>query len=360
MQPIKTTNMDESSDDVQLPLKQLEEASARARDLIIGSEEEAFSEATRRAEAILFAAGEPVSAAQLAEALPDGVDIADVLMALKEQYKNRGVNLVEIAKKWRFQTADDLAHLFVEERQVTRKLGQAALETLAIIAYSQPVTRAEIEAVRGVAVSSSTMEILQDTGWVRVAGRRKTPGQPMTYATTDAFLEHYGLESLDTLPGKADLKAQGLLSHRMPKNFKMPDEEALLSDEALGTETEETEQEGVFVTDFMEPEGDAEPVTEASVEETASAVNVFAYVRPSASAETESAETDDSASNTDPNEDASVVSVFSYTKDAPSEETDESPVEDSDEEAIQAAIIKLTKQPGRTPDRPMSEWTDED
>jgi len=160
-----------------------------------------------------------------------------------------------VAGKWRFQSAPDLGFLFVEERQEQKKLSQAALETLAIIAYGQPVTRAEVEAVRGVAVSKGTLDTLMEAGWIRIKGRRKTPGRPVTYGTTDAFLEHFGLESLAVLPGKADLEAEGLLSDVVPDDFSLPGEEGLedvssAADDA-GAEPD-TDDETAFVTDFMD------------------------------------------------------------------------------------------------------------
>ncbi|MEL6258467.1 MAG: SMC-Scp complex subunit ScpB [Pseudomonadota bacterium] len=183
---------------------------------IFDSEDEKATEALRRAEALLFASGQPLSADQVAAALPPGVEAADVLMRLARTYRGRGVVLAEVGGKWRFQTATDLAFLFVEERRETKKLSQAALETLAIIAYGQPVTRAEIEAVRGVAVSKGIIDQLMEAGWVKPKGRRRTPGRPVTLGTTAAFLEHFGLESLELLPGRAELEADGLLSASMP------------------------------------------------------------------------------------------------------------------------------------------------
>lgn len=214
-----------------------------------GSKQEAFAEAVRRAEAILFAAGQPLAAGEVAQVLPQGIEAAEVLMALREMYLRRGVNLVEVAGKWRFQTAQDLAWMFVEERQVQKRLSQAVMETLAIIAYGQPVTRAEIEAVRGVSVSRAVIDTLMETGWIRTMGRRRTPGLPVTYGTTAAFLEHFGLESLDTLPGKADLDAEGLISQQLPDGFAMPDETLGLEGEAA---TEEEAGSGDhFMTDFV-------------------------------------------------------------------------------------------------------------
>ena len=218
-----------------------------------------LADAVRRAEAILFAAGAPVSAAELAEAMPPGVDVADVLMALKAGYSGRGVSLIEVDGRWRFQTAEDLSYLFVEERHEQKRLSQAALETLAIIAYGQPVTRAEIEAVRGVAVSRTTIDTLMETGWVKYKGRRKTPGRPLTLGTTDKFLEHFGLESLEVLPGRADLEAEGLLSDVIPAGMFVdgtemhheadPDAE----EESVDSDLQADDATG-FVTDFMSGE----------------------------------------------------------------------------------------------------------
>ena len=215
---------------------------------------ELMMDALRRAEAVLFAAGQPLSAEQIAETLPNGVEPAEVLMALRSSYANRGVRLVEVAGKWRFQTAADLAFLFVEERHVQKKLTQAALETLAIIAYGQPVTRAEVEAVRGVAVSTSTIDVLMETGWIKVKGRRKTPGRPVTYGTTESFLEHFGLESLDVLPGKADLEAEGLLTDVLPDGFTENGIETPEGGEndIDGEIIEDLTDETSFMTDFMD------------------------------------------------------------------------------------------------------------
>jgi segregation and condensation protein B len=181
-----------------------------------------LAQTQRRIEALLFAAAEPLSAADLAARLPQGADIGGALMALKAAYAERGVNLVCVADRWRFQTAEDLAYLMSEEREETRRLSKAAQETLAIVAYHQPVTRAEIEAIRGVQVSRGTIDVLLDLGLVRFRGRRRTPGRPVTIGTTDAFLEHYGLASLADLPGAAEMKALGLLSLDIPAGFSVP------------------------------------------------------------------------------------------------------------------------------------------
>jgi segregation and condensation protein B len=155
--------------------------------------------------------------------LPEGADIVGALEELAVRYQGRGVVLAEVAGGWRFQTAEDLAWLMTEERDEPRRLSKAAQETLAIIAYHQPVTRAEIEAVRGVQASRGTLDVLLELGLVRMRGRRRTPGRPVTYGTTDAFLEHYGLASLSDLPGMAEMKAAGLLSLDLPPDFAVPD-----------------------------------------------------------------------------------------------------------------------------------------
>jgi segregation and condensation protein B len=174
-------------------------------------------------EALLFAAAEPLSVADLAKRLPEGADIEQGLADLAVRYAGRGIELVQVAGRWRYQTAADLAFLMTEEREEPRRLSKAAQETLAIIAYHQPVTRAEIEAVRGVQASRGTLDVLLELGLVRMRGRRRTPGRPVTFGTTDAFLEHYGLATLADLPGIAEMRAAGLLSLDLPPGFSVPD-----------------------------------------------------------------------------------------------------------------------------------------
>lgn len=168
----------------------------------------------RLLEAIVFASGEPVSERVLANRLPEGSNIGELLEDLRGVYANRGVNLVRVGKSVAFRTAPDLASLMQVERVATRKLSRAGVETLAIVAYHQPITRAEIEEVRGVSLSKGTMDILLEAGWVKPRGRRRVPGRPVTWGTTDGFLDHFGLESLNALPGVDELKAAGLLDRR--------------------------------------------------------------------------------------------------------------------------------------------------
>ena len=180
-------------------------------------------EIERRVEALLFAAAGPLSAADIARRLPEGADAGKAIAGLRARYEGRGVELVCVADRWSFRTAGDLGFLMTEEREEPRRLSRAALETLAIIAYHQPVTRAEIESVRGVSISRGTLDLLLEMGFVRLRGRRRTPGRPVTYATADRFLEHFGLASLYDLPGAAEMKAAGLLDLSLPVGFEVPD-----------------------------------------------------------------------------------------------------------------------------------------
>jgi segregation and condensation protein B len=168
----------------------------------------------RMVEALIFASTEPVSDLGIKSRLPDSVDFRELMEEVANLYANRGVNLVRLDGKWIFRTAPDLGGRLQIESKVTRRLSRAALETLAVIAYHQPVTRAEIEEVRGVALSKGTLDTLLEIGWVRPKGRRRTPGRPVTWVTTDLFLSQFGLESLDALPGVEELRAAGLLDVR--------------------------------------------------------------------------------------------------------------------------------------------------
>lgn len=176
----------------------------------------------RIVEAVLFAAAEPVAAEKIASFLPDGTDVGALLADLKANYENRGVNLVEVAGKWMLRTAEDLSFILRRETVEPRRLSKAALETLAIVAYHQPVTRAEIEDIRGVAISKGTLDMLLEIGWVKMRGRRRTPGRPVTYGTTEAFLVHFGLNEVGDLPGLQELKGAGLLDANLPPGFDVP------------------------------------------------------------------------------------------------------------------------------------------
>jgi segregation and condensation protein B len=181
-----------------------------------------LSEAMRMAEALVFASTEPVTEKALAARLPEGIDVPPVMAELQRLYEKRGVNLVRVGDAWAFRTAGDLAFLMSRDAVQQKKLSRAALEVLAIVAYHQPVTRAEMEDIRGVETSKGTLDLLLETGWVRMRGRRRTPGRPVTYGTTESFLDHFGLAEVRDLPGMEELKGAGLLSTRMPSNFSMP------------------------------------------------------------------------------------------------------------------------------------------
>jgi len=168
----------------------------------------------RLLEAMLFASAIPVSEKSLGNRLPEGTDVAALLQELSAHYAGRGVHLRNVGDSWAFRTASDIKPMLEREIEVARKLGRATIETLAIIAYHQPITRAEIEEIRGVGLSKGTLDALFEQGWVRPRGRRKTPGRPTTWGTTDAFLDHFGLESIKDLPGMDELKAAGLLDKR--------------------------------------------------------------------------------------------------------------------------------------------------
>jgi segregation and condensation protein B len=213
--------------------------------VIVGDKEERVkdqdrAEELRILEALLFAAEAPLDEKILAGRLPAGADVRALLTELQKEYAPRGVNLVRIGGKWTLRTANDLAWLLTHESVVTRKLSRAAIETLAIVAYHQPVTRAEVEEIRGVSTSKGTLDVLLETGWIRLRGRRKAPGRPVTYGTNDAFLSHFGLDALTDLPGLDELKGAGLIDGTVPADFSVPvpsDDPALRDDEEpLGPE----------------------------------------------------------------------------------------------------------------------------
>ncbi len=202
-------------------------------------------EQLRILEALLFAASEPLAEQYLRTHLKSEDDVAALLTELQGFYASRGINLVKVAGKWAFRTAEDLSYLLERHATEQRRLSKAAMETLAIIAYHQPVTRAEIEEIRGVVASAGTLDVLMEIGWVRPRGRRRAPGRPITYGTTEEFLDHFGLDAIKDLPGLAELKGSGLLDSNLPPDFTMPeptDAAALMPDELpleAGDEAEE-------------------------------------------------------------------------------------------------------------------------
>ncbi|WP_370638211.1 SMC-Scp complex subunit ScpB [Ancylobacter sp. Lp-2] len=188
----------------------------------------------RLVEAMLFAAGEPLDEAALAARLPEGVAVGPLLARLSADYAGRGVNVVRVAGKWMLRTAPDLGFLLARDKPEPRRLSRAALETLAIIAYHQPVTRAEIEEIRGVSTNRGTLDVLLESGWARMRGRRRSPGRPVTYGTTETFLVHFGLESIQDLPGLDELKGAGFVDARVTAGLTVPlpsDEPTLADDE---------------------------------------------------------------------------------------------------------------------------------
>jgi len=184
-----------------------------------------MGEQERMVEAILFASAEPVSTAELTRRLPEGCDVAEALAHLRSRYAGRGVNVVRVGESWALRTAPDLGWLMRTEQVETRRLSRAAVETLAIIAYHQPVTRAEIEEIRGVTLSRGTIDQLIELDWIRFGRRRMTPGRPLTYVVTDGFLDHFGLETLRDLPGLKDLRDAGLLDSRGLPGTREADED---------------------------------------------------------------------------------------------------------------------------------------
>lgn len=202
---------------------------------------EARGQLKRMLEALLFASTEPMSIGEIALRMPDSLDVRALLKQLQDDYAERGVNLIEVDGKWLFRTAKDLAFLMQAEALQPRKLSRAALETLAIIAYHQPVTRAEIEEIRGVSTVRGTLDVLMQTEWIRVRGRRKVPGRPVTFGTSDKFLVHFDLASIQDLPGLEELKGAGMIDSALPPAFSMPtpDDNEDLEDEELPFEEEE-------------------------------------------------------------------------------------------------------------------------
>jgi segregation and condensation protein B len=202
------------------------------------------AEHLRMLEAILFAASEPLDEDVLAKSLPQGTNMTALLSELQEIYRGRGVNLVKVAEKWQFRTAPDLSFLLRREKPDQKRLSRAAIETLAIVAYHQPVTRAQIEDIRGVALSKGTIDALMEVGWVKIRGRKRTVGRPVTYGTTETFLVHFGLESVGDLPGVDELKAAGFLDAMPATGLDIPaPSEDLAQDEEPLEETDMGEGE---------------------------------------------------------------------------------------------------------------------
>jgi segregation and condensation protein B len=207
----------------------------------------------RLLEAILFASAEPIGQKALADRLPEGADVTGLLEELRSLYANRGTHLIQIEDRWAFRTAPDLTDKLQIETEVTRRLSRAAIETLAIIAYQQPITRAEVEEIRGVALSRGTLDTLLEAGWIRPKGRRQTPGRPVTWVTTDSFLDHFGLENREALPGLEELRAAGLLDTRSAISTlgaKAMSAMAPAEDTGDGEELEEGEEAPVSTHDF--------------------------------------------------------------------------------------------------------------
>ena len=217
-------------------------------------------ETLRIIEAMLFAAAEPLDEALLAQHLKAGSDVKALLDELQGLYAGRGINLVRVAGRWAFRTAEDLSYLLERHAVEERRLSRAALETLAIVAYHQPVTRAEIEEIRGVETSKGTLDILLETGWIRPRGRRRAPGKPLTYGTTDAFLGHFSLEAIKDLPGLAELKGAGLLDANLPPDFAVPeptDVAKLMPDELPLEDDADAQEELALDAAESEPADDA-------------------------------------------------------------------------------------------------------
>ncbi len=291
----------------------------------------------RLLEAILFASSEPLTVDALAARMPEGSDIPGLLQEIRDIYANRGVNLTPVEGRWCFRTAPDLSSKFHIEQKVERKLTRAAVETMAIIAYHQPVTRAEIEEIRGVAISKGTLDNLLEAGWIKPKGRRQTPGRPVTWVTTEGFLEHFGLESCDALPGVEELRASGLLDSRnnsatlgvqgtLPpggdadEDGEAGDEEAVAADDAYEADVL-ARLEGGEATDgeaaAVEADGDAQNIAEELAggddeEDILDGVDVV-----------DGADDDDEASEADADEDEDDVE----------DDIDESDLDDEDDEA---------------------------
>ena len=208
----------------------------------------------RMLEAVLFAAAEPLDEATIAERLPPDANVPGLLEELTEIYAKRGVNLVKVAGRWMLRTAPDLAFLLQKNAIEQKRLSRAAMETLAIVAYHQPVTRAEIEEIRGVTINKGTLDILLEVGWIKMRGRRRVPGRPVTYGTTDEFLMHFGLDKVSDLPGLEELRAAGLMEGRIPASFMVPSPNDSLAMDEDPLESGDTGE--LFEIETPDPKGD--------------------------------------------------------------------------------------------------------
>ncbi len=223
-------------------------------------------EQIRLLEALFFASREPLGLSALARHFPEGLDLGPLIEELQGHYANRGVNLATLGNAWAFRTAPDLGASMVLERTATRKLSRVALEALAIIAYHQPVTRTEVEEIRGVALSRGTLDLLLEIGWVKPKGRRRTPGKPVTWGTTGAFLDHFGLASLDVLPGMEELQAAGLVDTRPAISALSARGQLFSIEDAVDQDADDEEEDG-SEADFEEIEDDLLAATFAETEE---------------------------------------------------------------------------------------------
>jgi segregation and condensation protein B len=227
---------------------------AEMRVVVDNTQHQERAEELRILEALLFAAEGPLDEKMLAKRMPAGTDTHALLVQLQKEYEPRGVNVVRVAGKWSLRTASDLAWLLTHESVVTRKLSRAAIETLSIVAYHQPVTRAEIEEIRGVTTSKGTLDVLLETGWIRLRGRRKAPGRPVTYGTTETFLSHFGLEAVTDLPGLDELRGAGLVERAVPADFAVP----VPSDDPSLRDDEDPLEPGDLDLGLVPPEGRSE------------------------------------------------------------------------------------------------------
>ena len=230
--------------------KEILDGASKVADKVVGDpvlfEAPPMAEQERMVEAMLFASSEPLTSDEMASRMPHGTDVAEALVHLKKRYEGRGVTVVKVGNAWAMRTAGDLSFLMSRERVEQRKLSRAAIETLAIAAYHQPVTRAEIEEIRGVSVSRGTIDLLLELDWIKLGRRRMTPGRPVTFVTTQEFLDHFGLETARDLPGLKELRASGLLDNRpiggMVPGVETSDVDNLDDDELL----DEGDQDEMF------------------------------------------------------------------------------------------------------------------